>query len=81
MVAIRGHFDGRVFVPDEAVDLPRNQRVIIHVEPTPAHPSTLPPPTPGASLLDLVGSISKEDLDLMSKAIEEECERIEDDAW
>ncbi len=34
MVAIRGHFDGKVFVPDEPVDLPRNQSVVLHVEPT-----------------------------------------------
>jgi hypothetical protein len=32
MVAIRGHFDGKVFVPDEPVDLPRNQSVILHVQ-------------------------------------------------
>jgi hypothetical protein len=34
MVAIKGYFDGQVFVPDEPVDLPRNQSVILHVEPT-----------------------------------------------
>lgn len=33
MVAIRGHFDGKVIVPDEPLDLQANQRVIIHVEP------------------------------------------------
>lgn len=33
MVAIKGHFDGKVFVPDEPVDLTPNQRVVIHVEP------------------------------------------------
>jgi hypothetical protein len=32
MVAIRGGFDGNVFIPDEVVDLPRNQQVIMHVE-------------------------------------------------
>jgi hypothetical protein len=34
MVAIRGHFDGKVIVPDEPVDLPRNQPLIIRVEPS-----------------------------------------------
>jgi hypothetical protein len=34
MVAIRGHFDGKVFVPDEPVNLPRDQSVVLHVEPT-----------------------------------------------
>jgi hypothetical protein len=32
MVAIKGHFDGKVFVPDEPVALPRGQTVILHVE-------------------------------------------------
>jgi hypothetical protein len=31
-VAIRSHFDGKVFVPDEPVDLPTGQVVILHVE-------------------------------------------------
>ena len=33
MVAIKGYFDGKVFVPDEPVDLPANQGVIIHIQP------------------------------------------------
>jgi hypothetical protein len=44
MVAIRGRFDGKVFVPDEAVDLPRDQRVILHVEAEVAAPLTRDPP-------------------------------------
>ena len=32
MVAIKGHFDGKVFVPDEPVDLPRGQALVWHVE-------------------------------------------------
>lgn len=32
MVAIRGHFDGKVFVPDEPVDLPPNRPLLLHVE-------------------------------------------------
>ena len=36
MVAIKGHFDGKVFVPEEPVDLPRGQAVVMHVVPTPA---------------------------------------------
>lgn len=32
MVAIKGHFDGKVFVPDEPVDVPRNRPLIIRVE-------------------------------------------------
>lgn len=38
MVAIRGHFDGKVIVPDEPVDLPRGQQLIVHVETVNAAP-------------------------------------------
>ena len=31
MMTIRSHFDGRVFVPDEPVSLPTNQRVEVRV--------------------------------------------------
>ncbi|MDB5322147.1 MAG: hypothetical protein JWN40_3778 [Phycisphaerales bacterium] len=33
MVALKGHFDGKVIVPDEPLDLPRNQRLLVHIEP------------------------------------------------
>jgi hypothetical protein len=32
MVSIKGHFDGKVFVPDEPVDLPRGQSVTVLVD-------------------------------------------------
>jgi hypothetical protein len=32
VVAIKGHFDGKVFVPDEPVDVPQNRPLILHVE-------------------------------------------------
>jgi len=35
MMAIKAHFDGKVIVPDEPVDLPANQRVIVHLQPMP----------------------------------------------
>jgi len=38
MVAITGHFDGKVIVPDEPVDLPRGQRLLLHIEPEQASP-------------------------------------------
>ena len=31
-VTIRAHFDGRVIVPDEAVSLPRDTPLTVHVE-------------------------------------------------
>ena len=36
MVAIKSHFDGRAFVPDEPVRLQSGQAVILHVELSPA---------------------------------------------
>jgi hypothetical protein len=33
MIAIHARFDGKVIVPDQPLDLPPNQRVIVRVEP------------------------------------------------
>lgn len=41
----------------------------------------LPPGTPGRDLLKFAGTISPEDCDLMEKAIEEGCERIDLNEW
>ena len=79
MVAIRGRFDGKVFIPEDAVDLPRNQRVILHVEPVGAGP--LPQGATGEQLRKLVGAISPEDLRLMSQAIAGDCERVDQNDW
>jgi hypothetical protein len=39
MVAIKGHFDGKVIVPDEPLNLPPNQRLLVHIQPEePASP-------------------------------------------
>lgn len=32
MIAIRSHYDGRVFVPDGPVDLPSNVHLLLHVQ-------------------------------------------------
>jgi hypothetical protein len=32
MIAINAHYDGRVIVPDEPVDLPPNQALIVRIE-------------------------------------------------
>ncbi|MBN1395382.1 MAG: hypothetical protein JW959_10195 [Pirellulales bacterium] len=32
MLAIRAHFDGKALIPEELVELPRDQTLIIHVE-------------------------------------------------
>lgn len=33
MIALNAHYDGKVIVPDEPLDLPANQKVRIQVEP------------------------------------------------
>ncbi len=37
--------------------------------------------TPGEQLLHLAGSIPSDDLQLMSEAIEQDCERVDIDEW
>jgi hypothetical protein len=37
--------------------------------------------TPGQELLRFAGSIPADDLQLMREAIEQDCERIDDDEW
>jgi hypothetical protein len=32
MVAVKAHFDGKVIVPDEAVDLPKDQPLIVQIK-------------------------------------------------
>jgi len=33
VISIHAHFDGNVIVPDDPVDLPRNQALIVQIEP------------------------------------------------
>ena len=42
MVAIKGHFDGKVIVPDEPLNLPVNQRLLVRVEPIDGQPGARP---------------------------------------
>ena len=81
MVAIKGHFDGKVIVPDEPVDLPRNQKLIIHVEAVGGDQSTVVRGVKGSSLFEFGGTIDRGDLDRISKAIEEDCEQVDLDGW
>jgi len=32
MIAFKAHFDGKVIVPEHAVDLPRDRPLVVHVE-------------------------------------------------
>ena len=72
MVALTGHFDGKVIVPDEPVDLPRNQQLIVHVHPVGAGQAA-GGGVEGSSLLEFAGMISQQDLRAMTQAIQEGC--------
>ena len=76
MTTLRGHFDGKVIVPTEPVNLPENEELIIHVEPA---QQTLPRGTSGQAMIDLARKLSfpKEDLEEMNRIIDEDCERID----
>jgi hypothetical protein len=52
-MTIKGRFDGKVFVPDEPVDLPKDQRVSMDVQPAPAIDGK---PMTAGDLLELVRS-------------------------
>ena len=77
MTTLRGHFDGKVIVPDEPVDLPRDQQLVINV--TPAEGSEKPAHGTIEYIVERMKNsrISDEDAELMRTAIEEACERIE----
>lgn len=80
MVAIKGHFDGKVIVPDDPVNLPTGRCFTFHVDP---HETPAPGPVgvTGASLLRFAGMIPAEELDAMAQAIEQDCERADPNEW
>jgi hypothetical protein len=80
MVAIRDHFDGKVIVPDEPLDLPPNQRLIVHLEPVASAAPELSG-VPGQALLRFAGSLGPEEAWQISAAIDEGCERIDANEW
>ncbi|MBL8222496.1 MAG: hypothetical protein JNL62_24875 [Bryobacterales bacterium] len=38
MVTVNAHFDGKVIVPDEPLDLPPNQALVVRIEPVQEEP-------------------------------------------
>ncbi len=80
MVRLSAKFDGKVFVPDDVVDMPRDQRVVMHVEPISSE-GTKPPGKPATDFQQFVGTIDPTDLKLMSDAIEEAFGQVEPDGW
>jgi hypothetical protein len=60
----------------DRLDAPEQQKVLDF-----ARRLTLPAGTPGRDLMRFVGSIDPVDLDAMSQAIQEGCEKIEPNGW
>jgi len=58
---------------------PEDQRKVLELarELTERHPAGVP----GRDLLRFMGTIDKTDLDVMRRAIEEDCERVNDSEW
>ena len=57
MVAFRGHFDGKVIVPDEPVDIPQDQQFVVTL--APAAPKQQHPQGVGGQRQDDVGEDPK----------------------
>ena len=77
---LTGHFDGKVIVPDEPVDLPLDQQLVLHVE---TAPSLSAAGTPGDEFLRAIQelTIPPDDLAQIERAIEAGCERVDEDGW
>ena len=73
MTTIRGHFDGKVIIPSEPVDLPRGRELLLHVDDTTG--SVAPDATSGGALLHFAGAGGAHDLQQMNQAIAEGCEQ------
>jgi hypothetical protein len=76
---IRGHYDGKVIVPSGPVDLPRGRELVLHVEDSAAlHTAE---GIAGADLLRFAGAMSAEDLQDVTRVIEQGCEQVDADEW
>lgn len=78
MVAMRGHFDGKAIIPDEPVDLPIGQPLMVRVDTVNGAP---PRGVGGASLLRFAGTIARADLEVMRGAIDADCGRVDGNGW
>lgn len=77
MLTISAVFENGIFRPDSPVDLPSGARVDLTV----AEPQDDPVAIMEARFPNSFGGLSDEDAEEMRKAIEEDCERIDLDAW
>jgi hypothetical protein len=79
MMVIRAHYDGKVIVPNEPVDLPRGRELLFHVDESAATRSVVG--VSGKSLLHFSGAMAADDVQQMTQAIAEGCEQINTDEW
>jgi hypothetical protein len=79
MMAIRGHYDGKVIIPNEPVDLPRGTELVFHFDPSAT--ANGPSGVPSTSMFRFSGMIAMDDLDLMKRAIADGCPQVHSDEW
>jgi hypothetical protein len=61
MIAFNAHFDGKVIVPEHAVDLPRDRSFVVHVE-TEGSPVAVDENAPESALQWLAENAVEDDL-------------------
>jgi hypothetical protein len=74
MTVIRAHYDGKVIIPSEPVDLPQGRVLLFHV--ADSGDSTARPGVSGESLLRFSGAVATDDIERMKQAISEGFEQI-----
>ena len=75
---VKGHFDGKAIIPDDPVDLPQNQRLIIHIEPDRGEEE--PAFGTSAYLAKHLEPMSNEDAEEIRRAIAQGREGVDDHA-
>lgn len=65
----------------ERLPLTRQQEVLHYLRGMVPDDAVTPKGVPGRTLRKYIGSIPKDDLDIMKRVIEEDCERIDPDEW
>ena len=61
MIDFNAHFDGKVIVPEQAVDLPRDRSFVVHIE-TPGVADPAPQSSPQSALQWLADNAVDDDL-------------------
>lgn len=83
LITLPAHFDGEKICLDVPYELKRNYELFVVVMPRDEDEVKTEhlKGVPGKQLLKHMGVISSHDAKMMTKAIEEGCERIDSDEW